>query len=133
MLHEASPSSSLKAAAKPVRAPAQVIAAVEPVTQADSYLSDPHYCNIEETIDEFERRIKAEEARYARVVANRQHYQDCMEPEEYRLFMRQSAQRLVNYDPNFDTPMVQPQPTPWETQVCNGMMLSGNYLSHSGR
>lgn len=74
VLHEAVTSSSIKAASKPVDAPVQVMAAVEQVTQADSYLSDPHFCNIEETIDEFERRIKAEEARYAKVVANRHLY-----------------------------------------------------------
>ena len=49
-----------------VQEPAQVMA-VEPV--------DPNFCNIEETIDECERRIKAEELRYASLVARRHLYE----------------------------------------------------------
>lgn len=108
------------------------MAAVEQVTQVDSF--DPHFCNIEETIDEFERRIKAEEARYAKVVANRHLYQEWMEPEELRLFMRQSAQRLVSFDPNFDAPIVEPLPCPWaNNQAYGGVMPSDNYSSHYSR
>ena len=77
--------------------------------------ADPHFCNIEETIDELERRIKAEEARYARLVANRQLYEHYMEPSDFRGLMRESAFRLVNFDPNFDLPCEAcPLPTPWE-------------------
>ena len=36
---------------------------------------DPHYCNIEENIDEFERRIKQEEARYSKLIENRHIYE----------------------------------------------------------
>ena len=75
---------------------------------------DPHYCNIEENIDEFERRIKAEEARYAQVVANRKLYEQWMDPFECKVFFRESAIRLVNFDPNFDDPTPEPLPLPWE-------------------
>lgn len=76
---------------------------------------DPHFCNIEETIDEFERRIKAEEARYARLVASRQLYEYYMEPSDFKELMRESAFRLVNFDPNFDLPSEAcPLPCPWE-------------------
>ena len=44
----------------------ELVMAPEPV--------DPNFCDIEETIDECERRIKAEEARYATLIANRHHY-----------------------------------------------------------
>jgi len=77
--------------------------------------ADPFFCSIEETIDECERRIKAEEARYARLVANRQLYEHWMDPYEFKVLMRQSATRLVNFDPCFDLPAeLYPLPQPWE-------------------
>ena len=77
---------------------------------------DPHFCNIEETIDELERRVKAEEARYARLMANREWYEHWMDPNDYRSFMRQSATRLINFDPNFDADHTAPIPQPWQQQ-----------------
>ena len=57
-----------------------------------------------------------------------------MDPEELRLFMRQSAQRLVSFDPNFDAPIVEPLPSPWaNNQAYRGVMVSDNYSSHYSR
>ena len=50
----------------------QVIAQTE--SQSDPY-ADSYYGNIEENIDELERRIKAEGTRYKKIVANRELYQ----------------------------------------------------------
>ena len=77
---------------------------------------DQFFCNIEETIDEFERRVKAEEARYSTVVANRKLYEAWMEPLECKQFFRESAMRLINFDPNFDAPFDEPLPRPWEVR-----------------
>ena len=82
---------------------------VAPVPQWDSYYSE---C-IEETIDELERRIKAEEARFAQLTANRRRYEQWLEPDEVRYLFRHEANRLVNFDPNFDLPDPEPLPQPW--------------------
>lgn len=75
---------------------------------------DPHFHCVEDRIDEFERRIKAEEIRYSTVMANRRHYERWLEPSEYRQLMRESAMRLTNFDPNFDLPCeLVPLPRPW--------------------
>ena len=76
---------------------------------------DPYFCDIEEAIDECERRIKAEESRYAKLVANREVYEHWMDPYEFKVLMRQSATRLVNFDPCFDLPAEEyPLPRPWD-------------------
>lgn len=75
---------------------------------------DQFCLNIEETIDEYERRIKVEEARYSKIVANRELYEHYMDPAECRQFFRDSALRLVNFDPNFDCAEVADLPHPWE-------------------
>ena len=82
---------------------------------------DPNFHSIEDTIDEFERRIKAEEARYSSLMANRQSYEKWMEPSDYRQLMRDSANRLINFDPNFDLPCeLVPLPRPWLHQHQSG-------------
>ena len=73
---------------------------------------DPHWCNIEETIDEFERRIKCEEVRYSKLIANRRIYEQWMGQSATKGLMRDAAIRLVNFDPNFDTEP-EPLPRPW--------------------
>ena len=76
---------------------------------------DPYFCDIEEAIDECERRIKAEESRYAKLVANREVYEHWMDPFDFKVLMRQSATRLVNFDPCFDLPAEEyPLPRPWD-------------------
>ena len=73
-------------------------------------------CPIAAAIDESERRIKAEEVRYSQLVANRSLYEYYMDPFEFRVLMRASATRLVNYDPVWDlAPEQCPLPTPWES------------------
>ena len=76
---------------------------------------DPHFCNIEENIDEFERRIKAEQVRYAKLMANQRLYEQFMDPQEYTLLFREASRRLVDFDPNFSAPETDPLPTPWVT------------------
>ena len=39
-----------------------------------------------------------------------------MDPLECKLFFRESATRLVNFDPNFDDPNPEPLPLPWENR-----------------
>lgn len=79
---------------------------------------DPYFCNIEEAIDECERRIKAEESRYAKLVANRDVYEHWMDPYDFKVLMRESATRLVNFDPCFDLPAeAYPLPRPWEQSM----------------
>ena len=56
----------------PEPSPEQVMVQTE--SQSDPF-ADSYYGNIEETIDEFERRIKAEGTRYKKIVANRELYQ----------------------------------------------------------
>lgn len=71
---------------------------------------DPNFCNIEEEIDELERRVKQEEARYASLSTNRHHYEQYMDPVQFESLLRTAACRLVNFDPNFDAPNYEP----WE-------------------
>lgn len=72
------------------------------VPQPSAVGFDPHYCNIEEQIDEMERRIKQENARYYKLIANRDIYDHWMGQEATRGLMRDAAMRLMNFDPNFD-------------------------------
>ena len=51
------------------------IPAEQAMAPAAEEVWDPNYCNIEETIDAFERRIKQEEARYSKLIANRHIYE----------------------------------------------------------
>jgi hypothetical protein len=92
----------------------EVKQAVEQVI-APEPVDDPNFCNIEETIDECERRIKAEEARYAKLLAHRHHYEQWLHPVSFKLLMREAATRLVNFDPVFDLPSSAcPLPRPWD-------------------
>lgn len=83
-------------------------------------VAEPEYdaflCPIASAIDENECRIKAEEARYTQLIANRQMYEYYMNPYDYKLLMREAATRLVNFDPVWDLSAEEcPLPTPWET------------------
>jgi len=66
-------------------------------------------------IDENERRIKAEEARFAELVARRSIYSYYMDPYEHKVMMQDASTRLLNFDPAWDLPAEAcPLPRPWE-------------------
>ena len=81
---------------------------------AEAELEAPS-CPILDAIDENERRIKAEEARYAEFMANRSLYAYYMDPLDFKVLMRHASNRLVNFDPSWDLPAeAYPLPKPWE-------------------
>ena len=88
-------------------APAAMIEAA-PVTA----VWDPQYSNIEETIDELERRINQEKARYSKLIANRHIYEQWMGPHASNRLVREASIRMLNYDPNFFAEP-EPLPQPW--------------------
>jgi len=88
----------------------QAMASFVPIIGGDEF--DAHYCNIEEHIDEMERRIKQEKARYCKLIANRHVYEQWMGAEASRGLVRDAAFRLMNFDPNFDAEP-EPLPRPW--------------------
>lgn len=91
-------------------------ALMQPDIVAESEPEVP-YCHIWATIDENERRIKAEEARYAELVANRSLYDYYMDPYDFKVLMRHASTRLVNFDPAWDlSAEAYPLPRPWEYQ-----------------
>ena len=61
------------------------------------------YFNFEERIDESERKIRFEAARYSKLVENKVYYQSVMPASEFKSLMDSAARRLVLFDPNFDT------------------------------
>lgn len=93
----------------------------QPAIAADELEDDDAYalCPIAATIDENERRIKAEEARYTHLVGNRGLFEHYMDPFEFKVLMRQASTRLVNFDPAWDLPSEDcPLPMPWLDQPC---------------
>ena len=81
---------------------------------------DPHYSNIEETIDELERRINQEKVRFSKLIANRHIYEQWVGPHVMHGLVREASIRMLNYDPNFDA---EPEalPSPWLHQRPNYM------------
>ena len=73
---------------------------------------DPQYTNIEETIDELERRINQEKSRYGKLIANRHIYEQWMGPYASNRLVREETIRLLNYDPLFSAES-EPLPKPW--------------------
>ena len=73
---------------------------------------DPHYQNIEETIDAMERRINQERVRYNKLIANRELYEQWMGPEACGGLINEASMRMGRFDPNFDAEPL-PLPRPW--------------------
>lgn len=92
---------------------------------------DPHYQNIEETIDALERRINQENVRYSKLIANRHIYEQWMGPEATSGLIHEAAIRMVNFDPNFDAePLPLPRPWLYHSRPLH-MAHSGHYHYHS--
>ena len=86
------------------------LALVDETAAATSAMEwDPHYSNIEETIDELERRINQEKVRFSKLIANRHIYEQWMGPHALNGLVREASFRMLNFDPNFDA---EPEPLP---------------------
>ena len=66
--------------------------------------ADPNCHNIEANIEKMEDSMKEEHRKYARMVANRLQLESQSSSQNFERIMRHEADRLLDFDPNFDLP-----------------------------